>query len=300
MAEYADEAEYAAEPVSDGEKVAIATHMLMSSPPGQFWEVLTDVKKLVPEGLLDDARAAEVAKAYNAQEGIIVEVGGEGSVLAAEAARAGNEFKDSRGGGVFAVDHVSAQISGEGTAADEGESLVDPALEAQREDLEGELEVYRASFFSVAEKSAVSVIAKDGGLVAYVSSHKHNLNNWWSGKWSGRYTVTVDGEAAEVRGTISVRGHYFENGNIQLQTSKEVAAKTLTFADSKSLAVAVTAYIRQSESALHEGLEEMYEKMGDVTLRSMRRTKPITADRFTWNVAKIRMRNTLTQTSGGK
>ena len=41
MAEYADEAEYAAEPVSDGEKVAIATHMLMSSPPGQFWEVLT-------------------------------------------------------------------------------------------------------------------------------------------------------------------------------------------------------------------------------------------------------------------
>ena len=40
----------------------------------------------------------------------------------------------------------------QGTAADVGESLVDPALEAQREDLEGELEVYRASFFSVAEK----------------------------------------------------------------------------------------------------------------------------------------------------
>ena len=29
----------------------------------------------------------------------------------------------------------------------------------------------------------------------------------------------------------------------------------------------MTAHIRQSESALHEGLEEMYEKMGDVTLR---------------------------------
>lgn len=33
-----------------------------------------DVRKLLPEGLLDDARAAEVAKAYNAQEGVIVEV----------------------------------------------------------------------------------------------------------------------------------------------------------------------------------------------------------------------------------
>ena len=33
------------------------------------------MRKLLPEGLLDDARAAEVAKAYNAQEGVIVEVG---------------------------------------------------------------------------------------------------------------------------------------------------------------------------------------------------------------------------------
>lgn len=41
MAEYADEADYALEPVSDAEKLAIATHMLMSSPPGQFWDVLT-------------------------------------------------------------------------------------------------------------------------------------------------------------------------------------------------------------------------------------------------------------------
>lgn len=30
------------------------------------------------------------------------------------------------------------------------------------------------------------------------------------------------------------------------------------------------AYIRASESVLHEGLEEMYEKMGDVTLRWVR------------------------------
>lgn len=35
-----------------------------------------DVRKLLPEGLLDDARAQEVAKAYNAQEGVIVEVRG--------------------------------------------------------------------------------------------------------------------------------------------------------------------------------------------------------------------------------
>lgn len=40
-------------------------------------------------------------------------VGDHTSVLAAEAAVAGGGFKDTKGGGVFAVDHVSAQITGE-------------------------------------------------------------------------------------------------------------------------------------------------------------------------------------------
>lgn len=49
-----------------------------------------------------------------------------------------------------------------------------------------------------------------------------------------RYTIVVGDGSAEVRGAITVRGHYFENGNIQLQTSKEVAAKTVSFSVSVS------------------------------------------------------------------
>ncbi|CAN0585118.1 unnamed protein product, partial [Ectocarpus sp. 12 AP-2014] len=44
-----------------------------------------------------------------------------------------------------------------------------------------------------------------------------------------RYTVAVGAGSAEVCGAITVRGHYFENGNIQLQTSKQVGAKTVAF-----------------------------------------------------------------------
>eukprot|EP00752_Nemacystus_decipiens_P018183 g16313.t1 len=302
MAEYADEADYAVEPVSDPEKLVIAEHMLMSSPPGQFWDVLTDVRKLLPEGLLDDARAQAVAKAYNAREGVLVQIGDHASVLAAEGAVAGGGFKDSLGGALVTVDHVSAEVTGEGPEAAEEELVVDPAREEQRLALQEDLEAYRASHFSEAEKSAACVFAKKGGgggLVAYVSSRKYNLRNWWSGMWCGRYTVAVGDGSAEVCGTITVRGHYFEAGNIQLQTSKEVAAKTVAFSNAKSLAEAVVSYIRESESALHEGLEAMYDN-SNATLRSMRRTKPITADSFTWNVAKIRMRNTLTQAASGK
>ncbi|CAM9421859.1 unnamed protein product [Choristocarpus tenellus] len=105
----------------------------------------------------------------------------------------------------------------------------------------------------------------------------------------GRYVV-------EIR-TVKVRGHYFENGNIQLQTTKEVQEVTVEFEGPASLAEAVVKRLAEVEGELHEGLEDTYDKMGSVTLRNMRRTKPITADRFSWNIAHIRMRNTLTQSS---
>ena len=51
--------------------------------------------------------------------------------------------------------------------------------------------------------------------------------------FASRYTVVVGEGSAEVCGAITVRGHYFENGNIQLRTSKEVAAKTVPFSVSE-------------------------------------------------------------------
>lgn len=45
----ADDGDYEVEAVSDEEKLNIATHMLMSSPPGQFVDVLggKDLSQLV-------------------------------------------------------------------------------------------------------------------------------------------------------------------------------------------------------------------------------------------------------------
>lgn len=54
MADYADDADFAPEAVSDEEKLTIATHMLMSSPPGQFWNVLSGERGIsvtCPEGV---------------------------------------------------------------------------------------------------------------------------------------------------------------------------------------------------------------------------------------------------------
>lgn len=74
--------------MSDEEKLQIAQHFLLSSPPGQFQEVLagwskfiylkfllispSDVKKLLPEGLLGDPLAAGIARAYHTKTNKVV------------------------------------------------------------------------------------------------------------------------------------------------------------------------------------------------------------------------------------
>lgn len=48
-----------------------------------------------------------------------------------------------------------------------------------------------------------------------------NLPNYWSGSWRGRFTVTLGAaRKATLAGSLSVRTHYFENGNVQVRMGK--------------------------------------------------------------------------------
>lgn len=61
-----------ADTITDEERLQIAQHFLLSSPPCQFHEVMADVKKILPDGLLTDPLAAGIARAYNVKTGRVV------------------------------------------------------------------------------------------------------------------------------------------------------------------------------------------------------------------------------------
>jgi hypothetical protein len=76
--------------VTDEERQQIAQHFLLSSPPGQFHEVLAgtylavtqiahinyaftvDVRKLLPDGLIGEPLAAGIARAFNTKTNKVV------------------------------------------------------------------------------------------------------------------------------------------------------------------------------------------------------------------------------------
>jgi hypothetical protein len=117
--------------------------------------------------------------------------------------------------------------------------------------------------------------------------------------------VHIGETEATVCGRIAICGHYFENGNIQLRSRKELPPVTVPIPSGSSsdaaqmtaTAAAVVAQIRQAEDSLQAALDEMYLGMSDGTLRSLRRAVPVNAEKFSWQINQIKMRNTLMQSS---
>jgi capping protein (actin filament) muscle Z-line, alpha len=123
----------------------------------------------------------------------------------------------------------------------------DQSLEGERVALQAALDAYVRTRY-VAEDSAAGVFARDGKLVAIVAGEKPNLRNFWSGKWTSTWNISTAGGQATVTGEIKIHAHYFEDGNVQLQTSKPLPARIFPFSSESDFAEQISAYISVSYS----------------------------------------------------
>jgi len=281
MAEFEDTPE-----VSDEEKLQIAQHYLLSSPPGQFHEVLADVKKLVTSELLTDSLISGIARVSNLKNSKVVTAPSGAKVLLTPVAEIDpTHYFDPVDRSVFLVNHLTLV-----TTADAVESNQDETHEALRVALQRVMGNYVSVYYQT-EASAGGVYGRDGKLHIAVSGEKNNLKNFWSGKWSSLWTLTPSGggRALSISGDIKLHVHYFEDGNLQLQSSKAVPAAEVSGKSNEELAEQVLKFIQAQESALQSGLEDMYSNMNNETFRSMRRIMPITRTKMEWNVNAVRM-----------
>jgi len=134
-----------------------------------------------------------------------------------------------------------------------------------------------------------AVYGKNGKIVIVISGQHLNLRNFYCGGWSSKWEVVFNQNSAQCSGVIQIHAHYFEEGNVQLQTSKNIDSQTFRVSDSSSLAHDVLEMIQNSENELQRGLEEMYISMKDETLKSMRRVMTVTKTKFNWNISEHRL-----------
>lgn len=282
MAEFEDEG------VSDEEKLKIAQHFLLSSPPGQFNEVLHDVRNILTEGLLSDSMATGIARVYNSRNGkVLLAADGKVAINGNTEIDSTHHFNASSGASVC-VDHLTGVISEDGHPVPAHLTGEASGLGLYREALQSALRGYVIGQYRPSDMAAVSVICNESSqIVINITGERTNTKNYWSGRWGS--TWIVDAVSPSIQGEIKIHAHIFEDGNVQLQQNKAFPRTSLNASSEEQLASAVVQYIQASESALQEGLEEMYRNMNEETLKSIRRIMPFTRTKMEWNINAVRM-----------
>lgn len=203
--------------------------------------------------------------------------GGNSNLLVSKYGQVGdNQYLDPTSGKVYTFNHLSRQW---GEETDKRQVLPDE-VDALRAATQKAMEAYIEDLYKPG-KATVAVYGADNGTITICISAKNvNLSNYWTGSWRSVFTLS----GGELKGTVKLGVHYFEDGNVQLHTSVEHSAKIAGGA-ADAVAAELRKSIEQFETSYQNHLEEMYVNMHRSTFKQMRRFLPLSKVKFQWNSA---------------
>ena len=274
----------------------------MNSPSGQLKEMVSDVKKILnPESLLTDELIHKYAREYNLRYGAVVTTPmGTRVVLTKESEVDENNYFDSKNGIMFAVDHLTRETIE--SISDKPSSLAES--ESQLITIQDFINKYMIKRYTTQENAGIVYSSSETIISIKIVAEKANLGNFWSGRWTSSWKIKTppriiamnsnDDDAdlllsnqvdksAQITGQINILAHYFEDGNVQLNTSKAIPSTTLNYNSEIELGEAIAKHIEITENQIQSGLNEMYSSMNDLTLRALRRILPVTRSKMEWN-----------------
>jgi len=263
--------------VTEDEIVDIANNFLLSAPPGEFMEVVTDVRALLPKESLINESAPRTFREYNTEQMVQVDSPKGHKVLITKYGEvADGDYLDPKGGLVLHYDHIKQEVTG--TRAISGSDL-DSSVESLRAAFEKEAFAYTAEHFP---HGTTTVYGKDGKIIICISSARFNPHNFWNGRWRSVWTY----HAGELVGHFKIVVHYYEDGNVQLNTNTTQNATISTSGGPDAIASAAFKAIAKTEQQFQESLDSSHISMGDTTFKALRRALPITRQRIDWNKIK--------------
>lgn len=112
--------------------------------------------------------------------------------------------------------------------------------------------------------------------VIKIVSGKSNAGNFWSGRLLSTYVYTPGEQTLD--STLKVQIHYYENGNVQLNTLNN---SKITLQDTSPKGIIST--IAKYEAKSQDLFEDTYDSLNEKAFKSLRRVLPVTRQKVDWD-----------------
>ncbi|KAJ3107345.1 F-actin-capping protein [Phlyctochytrium planicorne] len=261
---------------SEEAKLSIIRDFILDSPPGEINDVFNDVRALLDNDALLQAGVADTFAEYNTEHYLNVTIpGADHQVLLSKYNQLEDgRFLDPRSSQTFAFDHIRQVFLFIHPTA---KMLTKPIFRSQ---FDTEARKYIEDHYPEGISSVF--VNGEGDLTLVAVSNKYNANNFWNGRWRSTWTIRVGSK--DLTGVLKVNVHYYEDGNVQINTKKDISATLPTASDDpKAFVSAILKEIIKREGDYQIGLNENYGQLSKIAFRSLRRGLPIKGTKMEWH-----------------
>lgn len=242
----------------------ILQQLIESAPAGELEEVYNDLMIMFPNqsGVVNKTltRLAE-------KQGIVLN--GKGI--------ANQENKDSQSGKFWDYENRKTYNTDfEGSKIFDSESST-PQVEYPHfyNNLVKELKFYGEKHFP--SQFEYQVIPKVDSLVITLIGQKLNKSNFYTGRWTGTYTINSTMKLAKADILLDI--HYYEEGNVRFDFKEEIEE------DCEFTPSAILSFIERSENAVLIKVVNQFTLLNQKYFKNLRRLLPVTKSKINWGNA---------------